>query len=48
MVRIHGELWRAVAPPGETIPRGARVRVQKVNGLTLEVQVVKPPEAAAS
>jgi membrane-bound serine protease (ClpP class) len=42
MVRIHGELWRAVASPGETFPRGARVRVRKVDGLTLEVQSVKP------
>jgi membrane-bound serine protease (ClpP class) len=48
MVRIHGELWRAAAPPGETIPRGARVRVQKVDGLTLEVQAVKPPQSAVS
>jgi membrane-bound serine protease (ClpP class) len=48
MARIHGELWRAAALPGETIPRGARVRVQKVDGLTLEVQVVKPPPAASS
>jgi membrane-bound serine protease (ClpP class) len=48
MVRIHGELWRAAAPPGETIPKGARVRVQKVEGLTLEVQAVKPPQSAVS
>lgn len=48
MVRIHGELWRAAAPPGETIPRGARVRVQKVDGLTLEVQALKPPQSAIS
>lgn len=48
MVRIHGELWRAAAPPGETIPRGARVRVQKVEGLLLEVQSVRPPESASS
>lgn len=48
MVRIHGELWRAAAPPGEAIPRGARVRVQKVEGLVLEVQSVKLPEPASS
>ena len=48
MVRIHGELWRAAALPGETIPIGARVRVQKVDGLLLEVQSVKPPESASS
>ncbi len=42
MVRIHGELWRAAAAAGETIPKGARVRVRKVNGLTLEVEPVSP------
>lgn len=42
MVRIHGELWRAAAPVGQTIPKGARVRVRKVDGLTLEVEPVNP------
>jgi len=42
MVRIHGELWRAAAAAGETIPTGARVRVKKVDGLTLEVEPVGP------
>jgi membrane-bound serine protease (ClpP class) len=42
MVRIHGELWRAAAKAGETIPKGARVRVRKVDGLTLEVEPVGP------
>jgi membrane-bound serine protease (ClpP class) len=42
MVRIHGELWRAAAATGETIPRGARVRVRKIDGLTLEVEPVGP------
>ena len=42
MVRIHGELWRAAAPAGQTIPKGARVRVRKVDGLTLEVEPVNP------
>jgi len=37
-VFVHGELWRAAARPGETIPEGARVRVKKVKGLTLEVE----------
>ena len=41
MVRIHGELWRAATAEGE-IPRGARVRVKKVDGLTLEVEPVGP------
>jgi membrane-bound serine protease (ClpP class) len=35
MVRMHGELWRAVAP--EAIPAGARVRVVRVTGLTVQV-----------
>ncbi len=40
MVRVHGELWRAAAPAGQSIPKGARVRVKKVTGLTLEVEPV--------
>ncbi len=48
MVRIHGELWRAAAPPGQTIPKGARVRVRKVEGLLLEVEAVKQPQSASS
>jgi membrane-bound serine protease (ClpP class) len=39
MVRIHGELWRAVGPRG--IPLGAHVRVRKVEGLTLQVEPVE-------
>jgi membrane protein implicated in regulation of membrane protease activity len=35
MVRLHGELWRAMAP--QTIPAGARVQVQRVTGLTVYV-----------
>ena len=35
MVRLHGELWRAVAP--EEIPAGAQVRVTRIEGLTLHV-----------
>lgn len=45
MVRIHGELWRAAGPTGQTIPKGARVRVRKVDGLTLEVEPVNPRPA---
>jgi membrane-bound serine protease (ClpP class) len=40
-VFVHGELWRAAARAGEAIPAGARVRVKKVNGLTLEVEPVE-------
>jgi membrane-bound serine protease (ClpP class) len=36
MVRIEGELWQAAAAGG--VPRGARVRVKKVEGLTLHVE----------
>ncbi|HTS50219.1 MAG TPA: nodulation protein NfeD [Bryobacteraceae bacterium] len=35
MVRLHGELWRAVAPVA--IPAGAQVRVVNVTGLTVHV-----------
>jgi membrane-bound serine protease (ClpP class) len=35
-IRVHGELWEARA--GEKIPRGTRVRVRKIDGLTLEVE----------
>ena len=37
-VFVHGELWRAATRAGESIPEGARVRVKKVKGLTLEVE----------
>jgi membrane-bound serine protease (ClpP class) len=43
MVLVHGELWRAVA--GRDLPRGSRVRVTRVNGLTLHVE---PHESAQS
>jgi membrane-bound serine protease (ClpP class) len=42
MVLIHGELWRAAA--GESLPKGTRVRVSRVDGLTL---MVEPVRAAA-
>jgi membrane-bound serine protease (ClpP class) len=38
MVFVHGELWRAVA--SQPIPRGARVRILRVDGLTLVVEPV--------
>jgi membrane-bound serine protease (ClpP class) len=46
MVFIHGELWRAAGPVGESIPKGARVRVRKIKGLTLEVEPVHAPQSA--
>lgn len=42
MVRLHGELWRAVAPVA--IPVGAQVRVVNVTGLTVHVT---PAESGA-
>lgn len=42
MVRLHGELWRAVAPVA--IPAGTQVRVVSVAGLTVHVT---PAEAGA-
>jgi membrane-bound ClpP family serine protease len=42
MVFVHGELWRAAAANGQLIPKGARVRVKRVVGLTLEVEPVAP------
>jgi membrane-bound serine protease (ClpP class) len=47
MIFVHGELWRAAAHNGQTIPIGARVRVTKVSGLTLEVEPVSLPHSAA-
>jgi len=43
MVRLRGELWRAVAPV--PIPAGAQVRVVGVTGLTV---YVTPAESATS
>jgi membrane-bound serine protease (ClpP class) len=40
MVFVHGELWRAAAN-GATIPKGARVRVRRIEGLLLHVEPVK-------
>ena len=36
MVRVHGELWRAAST--QAIPAGSRVRVIRVDGLTLYVE----------
>jgi len=44
LVRIHGELWRAVVSDGP-VPQGVHVRVKKINGLTLEVESIEPPQA---
>jgi membrane-bound serine protease (ClpP class) len=48
MVFVHGELWRAAAPAGVSIPKGARVRVKKVKGLTLEVEPAQSPHPTHS
>lgn len=39
-VLIRGELWKARA--GRAVPSGSRIRVRKVEGLTLEVEPEKP------
>lgn len=44
MVLVHGELWRAAAR--QNIPRGARVRVSQVDGLTLHVEPLETPREA--
>ena len=46
MVRIRGELWRAVAT--QEIPRGAPVRVKRVDGLTLHVEPAPASRRPAS
>jgi membrane-bound serine protease (ClpP class) len=46
MVFVHGELWRAVAPNGAVLPRGARVRVKRVEGLLLHVEPVESLQQA--
>jgi membrane-bound serine protease (ClpP class) len=38
MVRVHGELWRAAAAGGGSIPKGAHIRVRSIHGLTLDVE----------
>jgi membrane-bound serine protease (ClpP class) len=43
-VFIHGEIWRAVAR--EKIPRGVRVRVVKVYGLTVHVEPAEVREGS--
>jgi membrane-bound serine protease (ClpP class) len=45
MVRLQGELWRAVA--GEEIPAGAQVRVTRIEGLTLHVVPGGKPSASS-
>jgi membrane-bound serine protease (ClpP class) len=48
MVFVHGELWRAAASDGQPIPKGARIRVARVKGLTLEVEPSSAPQSASS
>lgn len=45
MVRVRGELWRAVAP--QAVAEGALVRIVRVEGLTLHVEPFSPAPAAA-
>ena len=48
MVRVHGELWRAAASNGANIPKGARVRVKRIHGLTLEVEPAAQQHSGSS
>jgi membrane-bound serine protease (ClpP class) len=48
MIRVHGELWRAAAPNGQSIPKGAWVRVKRVDGLTLHVELVASHQNVSS
>jgi len=41
-VRVHGEIWNAVAS-GAALPAGARVTVESVRGLTLTVRGTESP-----
>ena len=45
MVRIHGEIWRAAVLGNQSLSKGARVRVKRVRGLTLEVEPVSTAPA---
>jgi membrane-bound serine protease (ClpP class) len=45
MIRVHGELWRAVA--NSQVPEGTLVRVTRINGLTLVIEPVKAPAISA-
>jgi membrane protein implicated in regulation of membrane protease activity len=38
MIRVHGELWRAVSKAAAA--EGTRVRVLRIDGLKLEVEPV--------
>ena len=46
MARVHGEMWRVAAPKGQSILKGSWVRVKRVDGLTLQVELVRPPQPA--
>ncbi|MCL4524458.1 MAG: nodulation protein NfeD [Acidobacteria bacterium] len=43
---VQGELWRVVA--AQALPKGARIRVMKVDGLTLHVELAGAPQDAAA
>jgi membrane-bound serine protease (ClpP class) len=45
MIRVHGELWRAVA--NSQVPEGTLVRVTRINGLTLVIEPVHAPAISA-
>jgi membrane-bound serine protease (ClpP class) len=45
LVRIHGEIWRVAVQGGQSLSKGARVRVRSVHGLTLEVEPISSAPA---
>jgi len=45
MVRVHGELWRAVS--SASVSEGTRIRVLRVDGLKLEVEPIAAPVPSA-
>ncbi|ACJ16545.1 nodulation protein nfeD [Thermococcus onnurineus NA1] len=38
MIRVHGELWKALSKDGSRIPAGEKVRIVEIKGLTLIVE----------
>jgi membrane-bound serine protease (ClpP class) len=43
-IRLRGEYWDAVAPPGARVDPGAKVRVTSIQGLQLNVKPDSPGE----
>jgi len=37
-VFVHGEIWKAVVSKGGSLPKGSKIKVVKVKGMTIEVE----------